>query len=80
MRWSSGVRSRYWQWILDLEPGPDAANELFDDAEADLRQAMSLNASQAGAWAALSHLLLNKDQTAEAQDGRDRAPMKPTPI
>ncbi len=58
---------RYWQWILDLVSDVDAANELFDNAEADLRQAAVLNAGQAGAWAALSHLLLNKDQMAEAK-------------
>ncbi len=64
---------RYWQWLLDLAPGVDAANELFDGAEADLRQAAALNAGQAGAWAALSHLLLNKDQMAEAKMAAGKA-------
>jgi len=64
---------RYWQWIMDLAPGPDALAELFDDAEADLRQATASNDGQAGAWAAMSHLLLNKDQTAEAKLAATRA-------
>jgi TolB-like protein len=63
----------YWQWILDLAPGPEAANELFDNAETDLRQAAALNEGQAGAWAALSHLLLNKAETAEAKLAASRA-------
>jgi len=64
---------RYWQWIMDLAPGIEAANELFDNAEADLRLAAVLSAGQAGAWAVLSHLLLNKDQTAEAKMAATRA-------
>jgi class 3 adenylate cyclase/TolB-like protein len=64
---------RYWQWIMDLVPGVDEANELFDNAEADLRQAALENSGQAGAWAALSHLLLNKDQMAEAKMAATRA-------
>jgi serine/threonine-protein kinase len=64
---------KYWQWIMDLAPGVDAANELFDGAEADLMQAAIENPGQAGAWAALSHLLLNKDQTAEGKLAATRA-------
>ncbi len=63
----------YWQWILDMEPDPDAAERLFDQAEADLRQAIASNANQAGAWDFLSHLLLNKDQVAEAKMAASRA-------
>lgn len=63
----------YWRWILDMEPDPDAAERLFDQAEADLRQAIASNPSQAGAWDFLSHLLLNKDQVAEAKMAASRA-------
>ena len=63
----------YWRWILDIEPDPVAAQELFDRAEADLRQAISIDPNQAGAWDFLSHLLLNKDQVAEAKMAASRA-------
>ncbi|MGW8282323.1 MAG: adenylate/guanylate cyclase domain-containing protein [Gemmatimonadota bacterium] len=63
----------YWRWILDMEPDPDAAQRLFDQAETDLRQAIASNANQAGAWDYLSHLLLNKDQVAEAKMAASRA-------
>jgi serine/threonine-protein kinase len=64
---------RYWQWIMDLVPGVDEANELFGEAEADLRHAALVNPGQAGSWATLSHLLLNKVQTAEAKMAATRA-------
>ena len=63
----------YWKWILDMEPDPDAAERLFEQAEADLRQAIGSNPNQAGAWDYLSHLLLNKDQVAEAKMAASRA-------
>jgi serine/threonine-protein kinase len=63
----------YWRWLLNVERDPDAADRLFDDAEADLRQAISLNADQAGAWDMLSHLLLNKEQVAEGKAAAARA-------
>jgi serine/threonine-protein kinase len=63
----------YWQWILDMEPDPDAAERLFEQAEADLRQAIANNPNQAGAWDYLSHLLLNKDQVPEAKMAASRA-------
>ena len=63
----------YWQWILDLEPDPEAAQQLFDQAEADLRQAIAINPDQAGAWDFLSHLLLNKAETAEGKMAASRA-------
>jgi class 3 adenylate cyclase/TolB-like protein len=63
----------YWKWMLDLEPDPEAAQQLFDLAEADLRQAIAINPDQAGAWDFLSHLLLNKAQTAEAKMAASRA-------
>ncbi|MFC1530642.1 adenylate/guanylate cyclase domain-containing protein [Gemmatimonadota bacterium] len=63
----------YWRWILDLDPDPDAAERLFNQAEADLRQAIANDPNQAGAWDFLSHLLINKEQTAEAKMAASRA-------
>lgn len=58
---------RYWRHLLDVVSDPDASQRLFDDAEADLRRSIALNKNQAGAWAMLSHLLLNKAETSEAK-------------
>jgi tetratricopeptide (TPR) repeat protein len=64
---------QYWKWLLDLEPDPVAADRLFEKAETDLRQAIAMDQEQAGAWAILSHLLLNKAETAEAKMAASRA-------
>jgi len=64
---------QYWKWLLDLEPDAEAAEALFDDAEGDLRRAIEVNPSQAGAWASLSHLVLNKGATAEGKMAASRA-------
>lgn len=58
---------RYWRHLLDVVSDPDESQRLFDGAEADLRRSIALNKNQAGAWAMLSHLLLNKAETAEAK-------------
>lgn len=58
---------RYWRWLLDLEPEASAAEQLFAEAETDLRQAIAVNQDQAGAWAILSHLVANKGESAEAK-------------
>ena len=47
---------RYWSWLLTLEPDPDKAKQLLRDAQTDLETAVKIRPSQAGAWAALSHL------------------------
>ncbi len=47
---------RYWSWLLTLEPDPDKAKQLLNDAQTDLETAVKIRPSQAGAWAALSHL------------------------
>jgi serine/threonine-protein kinase len=47
---------RYWKWLLGLEPDAARARGLLDSARADLELAVSINGSQAGAWATLSHL------------------------
>jgi TolB-like protein len=64
---------QYWKWLLDLEPDAAAAEALFDAAEQDLRGAIAANSSQAGAWASLSHLVLNKGSTAEGKMAASRA-------
>jgi serine/threonine-protein kinase len=47
---------RYWSWLLTLEPDPEKAKQLLRDAQTDLESAVKIRPSQAGAWAALSHL------------------------
>jgi serine/threonine-protein kinase len=47
---------RYWRWLLHLAPDPREAADLLKNAEQDLRSAVALDASLAGAWSALSHL------------------------
>jgi serine/threonine-protein kinase len=47
---------RYWSWLLTLEPDPVKAKQLLKDAQTDLETAVKIRPSQAGAWAALSHL------------------------
>jgi hypothetical protein len=64
---------RYWKWLLDLEPDPAESDRLFENAETDLRQAIAVDQEQAGAWAILSHLLLNKAETAEGKMAASRA-------
>jgi eukaryotic-like serine/threonine-protein kinase len=63
----------YWRWLLNLEPDPTKAAKLLADAEADLRRSVGENASQASAWTTLSHLLINKSETAEAKLAAMRA-------
>jgi len=57
----------YWRWLLNLEPDPRAAAKLLEEAEKDFRAAVEANPGQASAWNSLSHLLINKSQTAEAK-------------
>jgi serine/threonine-protein kinase len=63
----------YWRWLLNLEPDAGKAAKLLADAEADLRASVGENASQASAWTTLSHLLINKSETAEAKLAAMRA-------
>ena len=58
---------RYWRYLLSLIPDPRAAGRLRDQAEADLRAAVDSNPAQASAWTTLTHLLLNRSETAEAK-------------
>jgi tetratricopeptide (TPR) repeat protein len=57
----------YWRWLLNLEPSAGAAANLLTDAEAALRASVAANPIQASAWNSLSHLLINKQETAEAK-------------
>jgi tetratricopeptide (TPR) repeat protein len=63
----------YWRWLLNLEPDPTKAAKLLADAETDLRSSVGENAAQASAWTTLSHLLINKNETAEAKLAAMRA-------
>lgn len=58
---------RYFRFLLNLDPDPRRSRELFEGAEADLRAAVSGDAHRASAWSSLSHLLMNKAETAEAK-------------
>ena len=58
---------KYLRWLLNLAPDPAEAAGLMTDAEKDLRAAVAANPEQASAWNTLSHLLINKLETAEAK-------------
>ncbi len=47
---------RYWRYLLNIEPDEKKADDSLQGAQQDLEEATKLNPSQAGAWAALSHL------------------------
>ena len=64
---------RYWRYLINLEPDPDAAAKLLADARQDLQGAVSGNPTAAVAWTWLSHLLMNQAQTAEAKLAAQRA-------
>ena len=58
---------QYLRWLLNLAPDPAEAERLMVDAEKDLRASVAANPEQASAWNTLSHLLINKLETAEAK-------------
>jgi tetratricopeptide (TPR) repeat protein len=58
---------QYLRWLLNLAPDPAEAAQLMVDAEKDLRASVAANPQQASAWTTLSHLLINKLETAEAK-------------
>jgi len=64
---------KYWRYLLNLEPDPTAAAKLRAEAEADFRASVASNPTQASAWTSLSHLLVNKAETAEAKLAAMRA-------
>ena len=58
---------QYLRWLLNLAPAAAEAARLMVDAEKDLRASVAANPEQASAWNTLSHLLINKLETAEAK-------------
>jgi serine/threonine-protein kinase len=63
----------YYRWLLNLEPDSRKANEMLVAAEGDLRASVKANDQQASAWNSLSHLLINRAETAEAKLAARRA-------
>ena len=58
---------QYLRWLLNLAPDGAASDRLLVNAENDLRASVAANPEQASAWTTLSHLLINKLETAEAK-------------
>jgi eukaryotic-like serine/threonine-protein kinase len=56
---------RYWKWNLELERDPAAAKALLAAAQSDLETATTINPTQAGAWATLSHLYNHTKQATD---------------
>ena len=57
----------YWRYLLNLAGTPEEAEEAFHTAEELFRASVSANPDQASALTSLSHLLLNKGETAQAK-------------
>jgi TolB-like protein len=64
---------RYLRWLYQLVPVQADADRLLAAAEQDLRAAVTLSPSQAGAWNVLSHLYMQKDDAVEAKLAARRA-------
>ena len=64
---------RYWRYLLGLEPDVHKADDSLKAAEADLESATKLNPTQAGAWAALSHLYAVRNDLAASKLAATRA-------
>ena len=64
---------KYWRYLMNLEPDPATAARIRGEAEADFRASVASNPTQAGAWTSLSHLLINKSETAEGKLAAMRA-------
>lgn len=58
---------RYWRYLLNLTDQPGEAAQLLTAAETDFRASIAANPAQASALSSLSHLLMNRGQTAEAK-------------
>jgi serine/threonine-protein kinase len=56
----------YWRHLLNLPP-VDEGVVLVETAERDFRASVAANPGQASAWGSLSHLLMNRSETAEAK-------------
>lgn len=57
----------YWRYLLNLAGTPEEAEQAFHTAEELLRASVNANPDQASALTSLSHLLLNKGETAQAK-------------
>ena len=57
----------YWRYLLNLAGGPEETSAAFHDAESLLRASVARDPDQASALTSLSHLLLNKGETAQAK-------------
>ncbi len=64
---------RYWRYLLSIEPDPQKARDSLQIAQQDLEEATTLNPSQAGAWAALSHLYAVKVDMTDSKLAARRA-------
>jgi serine/threonine-protein kinase len=64
---------RYWRWLEHLAPDPRDAAVLLRSAEEDLRSAVALDSSLAGAWSTLSHLDYQKFDVVQAKLDAQRA-------
>jgi eukaryotic-like serine/threonine-protein kinase len=64
---------RYARLVRGLAPDPTDAANLLRDAEADLREAVTISPTQAGAWSTLSHLHYRKYNKVEANLAARRA-------
>jgi serine/threonine-protein kinase len=64
---------RYWRWLEHLAPDPREAAALLRSAEEDLRSAVALDPSLAGAWSSLSHLDYQKSDVVQAKLDAQRA-------
>ncbi len=58
---------KYWRYLLNLGGGPEQAERLRNEAEADLRRSVEYDGQRASAWSSLSHLLINKGDVAEGK-------------
>ncbi len=64
---------RYLGYLLNMEPDARESTRLLAAAESDFRAAVEANPRQAGAWAMLSHLLVNRDAKGAAKIAARRA-------
>ena len=64
---------RYYRWLLHGVTDPGQAAALLRDAEADLRKAVELDPTLAGAWSTLSHLDNQKPDVVTAKIDATRA-------
>jgi serine/threonine-protein kinase len=64
---------RYWRWLEHLTPDPQQATALLSAAVSDLRDAVAVDPSLAGAWSALSHMDYQHNDIIQAKIDAQRA-------